>query len=432
MDTDTSSEEKIIILTHHNWIDFAGALHGFKLKNVTLVIPNGLYPEAKINKLRFDFDQVIEVKNYFGSSEVEYLCYTLLKNDPNYVRIIAPSEKDLLRAARLRDTFGLDGQPYDNAMIFRDKILMKTIANSAGIKVAPYAKVNSFLDIITFTEQHGYPVILKPIYGSGSEKTIKVDSYNALEAHVEQGYLGDELCQSGFIVEKFVHGIIYQMDGILEDGQLTISWPSKCTNNWLEIQDGKVVGRYLLPSGHPMTNRLNEYTKNVVKAFPLPKEVAFHIEVFHENTTDELIFCEIASRVGGIRAGNIWKRGFGFNIQDEFVRIQAGIESCIGEDTPRTPGTLAGYLLFPSFRGSLKHIETTCPFTWVDNYTVLKKVDDPMPKDICSLYDISSAVVFYGNNEKQILSRVTELIKWQASTTVWATELDSMAIVKVA
>ena len=125
-----------------------------------------------------------------------------------------------------------------------------------------------------------------------------------------------------------------------------------------------------------MLNRLNEYTNHVINALPTPENTAFLLEIFHDKDNDELVFCEIASRVGG-GVKEMWLEAFNIEIENEFIRMQAGLEPSkkllsFNKSNQINPllNSISGWILFPKLSGTLKSIEKVAPFPWVKEYIV--------------------------------------------------------------
>lgn len=91
-----------------------------------------------------------------------------LAEEYGITHVIAPHEADLMRAARLREKFGLPGQLPDEVLPFRDKALMKRRLEAAGIEVAPYALPATADDARDFADEHGLPLVFKARDGFGS------------------------------------------------------------------------------------------------------------------------------------------------------------------------------------------------------------------------------------------------------------------------
>ncbi|MFH8716321.1 hypothetical protein ACH4GC_34220, partial [Streptomyces zaomyceticus] len=72
------------------------------------------------------FDATVPLVDYHDSVLVEREALRL-HAEFGFDEIIALSEFDLLRAARLRDLLGLRGQNEESAIAFRDKLVMKDL-----------------------------------------------------------------------------------------------------------------------------------------------------------------------------------------------------------------------------------------------------------------------------------------------------------------
>ncbi|PFS04240.1 carboxylate--amine ligase, partial [Bacillus cereus] len=76
----------------------------------------------------------------------------LLNEKQPFKQVIAIDELDLIRAAQLRELFGIDGQSIENTVPYRDKLIMKKYILEEGIPVPEFTLVNSPLDLLLFIE----------------------------------------------------------------------------------------------------------------------------------------------------------------------------------------------------------------------------------------------------------------------------------------
>ena len=100
------------------------------------------------------------------------------------MRIIVLAEADILRAAEIRSRRGIPGQLPDDALLFRDKTLMKHAVSAANIAVAPHREVRSALELHDAVAELGYPCVVKPPHGRGSCGVSVLDDAEALRAGV--------------------------------------------------------------------------------------------------------------------------------------------------------------------------------------------------------------------------------------------------------
>ncbi|NPC93042.1 hypothetical protein HOO54_12570 [Bacillus sp. WMMC1349] len=184
--------------------------------------------------------------------------------------------------------------------------------------VPHYLKVESAIDIYHFIQKHGYPVIIKPVAGMGSISTTilrdRKDFINYLTSGVEEN----------MEIETYIEGDMYHIDGFVLNGDVVHCWPSKYINGCLAFQEDKALGSYQLSRDNPLTQRLIDYTKKALAALPTPENTSFHAEVFY-NTSDELIFCEIASRTGGGYVRQTIQQAFGFDMNYLVTQAQCGL-----------------------------------------------------------------------------------------------------------
>jgi len=124
-------------------------------------------------------------------------------------------EPGVLLAARLREALGLPGLSVAAANRFRNKDLMKQAVAAAGIRTPRHASARTAKECRAAVEKVGYPAILKPIAGAGSQDTYRVN--NAAD-------LGEAIRRMGKIdevnVEEFIDGEEYTFDTICVDGEI--------------------------------------------------------------------------------------------------------------------------------------------------------------------------------------------------------------------
>src|SRR5262245_18566827 len=99
--------------------------------------------------------------------------------------LVALSETDLIRAARLREMLGLPGQTFQPAVAFRDKRVMKDLARAAGMCVPAFTSVTSVQQLADFARQVGGPVVMKPVDGGGCVDVALIDDVEASEGVVQ-------------------------------------------------------------------------------------------------------------------------------------------------------------------------------------------------------------------------------------------------------
>ncbi|MCF2132233.1 ATP-grasp domain-containing protein [Strepomyces sp. STD 3.1] len=327
--------------------------------------------------------------------------------------IIATSEYDLLRAGRLRNILGIPGQSFESALLFRDKILMKKCLREAGINVPNFKKIESALDLYSFVQTHGYPVIVKPIDGSGSESTSVLRNREDMLDYLAFGIANN------LEVESFVEGDMYHIDGLILNNEVVLNWPSRYVNGCLAFQNDQFLGSYQLEYDNPLTSRLIEFVEKVLGALPTPEITTFHAEVFH-TPDDNLVFCEIASRTGGAMVREAIQQGFGFDINQVCVQVQCGLNVNIPDNSTlrNGPKLLSGWLLIPPKVGILKSLPTVPFEDWIIKQKISAKPGQTFDGSSSSVDAVASYLVV-GNSEEELNNRINQLATWFNESAVW-------------
>ncbi|WP_211749306.1 carboxylate--amine ligase [Paenibacillus sp. Marseille-Q4541] len=358
-------------------------------------------------------------KDYTNYSQVEFFDHyetnplielSALKQGENsfFRAVIATSEFDILRAGRIRNYLDIEGQSYDSANAFRNKVIMKTILQEGGLSVPPFRKVTSVIDILEFSEIHGFPIVIKPIYGSGSSDVFVLENESDIF-----GFAQNEI-KPNQEVEIFIEGDMYHIDGLIVDSEIRFIWPSKYINGCLSFQDKTFNGSYLLDESNPLFNRLITFVKEALILLPTPKDTSFHAEVFH-TPSDELIFCEIASRTGGGLIRETIKGSFDLDLTQASVQAQCGLKNGLADEYPCL--TAGGFILIPTQEGVLISLPEKYP-EWV-TLKVIEGSPGQRFTDSDSSVDTIASFRIQGDSQTQVEKRIVELALFFEKHTNW-------------
>jgi hypothetical protein len=249
------------------------------------------------------YGTVITVDDYYDSGAVSLAALKCFQRTP-YTYLIAMSESDILRAAALRDYLNIEGQSLKSAEAFRDKVVMKNLLENNGIKTADFKALKNEIDLIQFIEVYGYPVIIKPRKAYGSIETYVLKNQKDLEKLLKNKDVFDEFQNEKFLVEVFINGDMYYVDGLIYQGEIVFICPSEYTATCLEMNKTNnpmrkgYAASYILHKDNLVAKDLILLSQRVLKSLPTPKNSAFFLEVFR-NKKGEFVVCEIASRIGG-------------------------------------------------------------------------------------------------------------------------------------
>jgi hypothetical protein len=327
-------------------------------------------------------------------------------------RLLALSEFDLLRAARLREALGIPGQGTDSALAYRDKARMKALLAANGIPVVAHSAVHNAVDLTRFVERVGYPIVVKPRRGAGSVGVTRLDDAASLT-----GYLATEPAlrtDTGayLIAERYLEHRLYHVDGLVIDGRIVLIWPAEMTS-CLEFYSGRTISSALLAPDDPLRAPLERLVSRAIMALPTPPATIFHAEVFR--TPDgELLLNEIACRLGGGRIKAAVRLAFGVDLVELCVRAEL-----LGPDAlpavPRVPSQLSGHVLFPPTRGVVAAVPGGCPVPGVHTFEFTKRVGDVISEPTSSVDALAMATVT-GGTRAEVLRAIDDVITWYTAS----------------
>lgn len=359
----------------------------------------------------FDYDQYEHVEffdDYSDNPVVEWRAYEISeKYNVNYV--ITSNEFDVQRAARIREKLGIKGQDLVSANAFRDKVIMKEFA-SKGVMVPKNSRIEGVSDIFNFIKENGYPVIIKPVAGAGSRGVFIISSQDEMVGFLEKDY------QEGYEIEQLIKGQIYTIDGYYHKGKIILNWCGRYINDCLSFREGKQSSNIQLQIDNPLIPRLEEFIQNLINTMPMPETTPFHCEVFHDEN-DNLVLCEIASRVGGAGIKDVGFLHSNFNVLHNWIKAQCGLIQ-IENEILTFSEKLYGWLQIPSRNGKILKVPKEIPFNWVKLYKL--KVYEGQICRAASTSSLKIAVlVIEGTTEEELIGRMETLTDWYESQCIW-------------
>lgn len=154
-------------------------------------------------------------------------------------------------AGRINDLIGSAGTSYEVAMRFRDKAAMRRRLAETGVESVPQATVDNEQDLRAFGERHGYPLVLKPVDGSGSRGVRKVGGPGEVAeawqwAHSLVGRPDLKMAHffpvGGFLAERYLDGPEFSVETFSRDGRHTVVGITE------KITTGVVEAGHVLPA----------------------------------------------------------------------------------------------------------------------------------------------------------------------------------------
>ena len=353
------------------------------------------------------FVRIVAVDDY-ASADVELAARALAaRHRPGHVA--SNHEYDLIRAAGLRERFGLPGQPPASARAYRDKLVMRRSAALHGIRMPAFAAVREASDVSDFARRHGLPLVLKPRLGTGSTGITVIRD--------RMPPLGDLPLHQGFLVEQFVEGRFYHVDGIVRDGRVVHCWPSRYSSGNLEAVIGcaPLTGA-LLDADDPLRPRLQGFAADVVASLPATRvAVAFHLEAWVDGE-GRPVLCEVTSRGGGGPIAAAYGHAFDLDLLEESFRGQAELPLNVTTQPPR-PRRYAGWAWFMNGHGAF----TPPPVpAWLPATEFTTLVTRGEHRDGARNFtDAAASAIAEGASAAEVEDRIAEITRWWEKSRPW-------------
>lgn len=278
--------------------------------------------------------------------------------------IITDNEYDLERAARIREDLGIPGQSSTSAESFRDKVAMKEVASRA-VPTPRFTRLETIMDLTGITAEWGYPVVVKPVKQGGSRDISVLRDENDLVGFSRRPWRDD------LMVEEFVEGHMYHVDAVLAPGYRLVAC-SRYLRSCLGVFSGQNNGSLQLHPRDELAVRLEAFLDRLLDAFDTPEVSAYHLEVFL-TPEDDLVLCEIASRVGGDRIPALTRATYGVDLHTAVLRQSCGLP--VDPPPASPPSAVHGSVsILPQGRPVRAPAEPP-PFDWVQEYVVNEQLE---------------------------------------------------------
>ncbi|MHA4774174.1 ATP-grasp domain-containing protein [Streptomyces sp. MSC1_001] len=267
-------------------------------------------------------------------------------------QIITLSEFTLDAVARVRQSLGIPGPGPDEVAVYRNKVRMKEILAEAGLRVPHFAGCENVEQTLAFAETTGYPLIVKPVDGAGSIGVHLIQDEKALRGLWKTREPG------GYEIEEFITGTVHHVDGFAdEDGTIVFQVVSRYLNDCLSFEGGAPLGSVVVQRGR-LRERIEEFTQSCVSALGM-RGMPFHMELFVTGT-EELVFLEVAGRIGGAEVPYVIHKLFGVNL------FEMWLKSLVGEPLPPTPKNgdpSGGWVIIPKPRVLPAEVVSSVPMS---------------------------------------------------------------------
>ncbi|WP_327306689.1 hypothetical protein OG730_27135 [Streptomyces sp. NBC_01298] len=249
--------------------------------------------------------------------------------DEGYEQVLSLSEFGVIAAWSVRRHLGLAGPSLRQIERSHDKVSMKEALTGSGLRFPRFARPAHRYGLLPWTGAS----VLKPRRGTCSQDvTVHASARKALEAYWALENPAD------YELEEYVDGDILHADGVVRDGELRHLVVSRYVNKPIDFAGGVPLGSVQLP----LSPRHQSFADTAVAALGI-ESGCVHLEFF-ETPRGELVFLEIANRMGGAGVVQAHGRHTGVHLPSHDIAARLGLE-----EPPAGPasGRFHGWLVFP-------------------------------------------------------------------------------------
>ena len=182
-------------------------------KNGMNVLGIGDQPEEELApEVRENLNRYCKVSNLENYEEVYRTVAYLISQYGRIDWLESNNEYWLEQDARLRTDFHItSGFMTEDMPRIKYKSKMKEFDAKAGIATARYHLVDTIEGCLSFIQEVGYPVVVKPDNGVGASHTYKLSSDEDL-----WNFFRNRDTRISYIMEEFIHAIINSYDAIID------------------------------------------------------------------------------------------------------------------------------------------------------------------------------------------------------------------------
>ena len=256
-------------------------------------------------------------------------------------RIVALDEFDLDMAALAREHLRLPGMTRSATRPFRDKLAMRETAALGRVAVPEFIGVANHDQLWAFLQRTEGPWMLKPRESASAIGIQKFSDPNAVWPMLEK--LGDEA--SPHLVERFVPGEIYHVEGLTWKGELLLALGHKYGQPPFEtMHSGGIFSTRTLERESDENRELLAIHAETLKALDMQTGPT-HSEFIRAHADGRFYFLETAARVGGAYIAEVAEAASGANPWIEWARMEVAQMRSQTYRLPSLRGEFAGSVI---------------------------------------------------------------------------------------
>jgi len=256
-------------------------------------------------------------------------------------RIVPLDEFDLETAALAREHLRLPGLGQTATRPFRDKLAMRETAAHAGVAVPEFSSVANHDDLYRFLQSTEGPWLLKPRWSASAIGIHKFQNTDEVWPLLER--LGD--AASNHLVERFLPGDIFHVEGITFNGRLLYAAPHKYGQPPFDtMHSGGIFSTRAIDRSSADAAELLTIHAATLHALGM-KDGVTHSEFIRAHADGRFYFLETAARVGGAYIAELVEHASGLNPWVEWARIEVALACSEAYTLPPIRSDYSGSLI---------------------------------------------------------------------------------------
>lgn len=304
-----------------------------------------------------------------------------------FERVVAIDEYTVLEGAKVREKLNVHGPKINDILPYRDKKVMKNKLQGSEIKPIGTLNINDL------SETNFTPCVIK------SSDQAAAQGIHICKSFAELEKLRDKVDTN--IFEEYVEGDIFYIDGVYNSEGVTIIANRYIGNCYDHYNYQTSLGGIPVEKSE-LVERIQAYSEKIVEIFPLDRGI-FHLEIIHSKS-DELIFLEIACRVGGGECYNLTKDIYGIDLVKHHVLSDLDLDWKL---PTRKSGMHGGFLIINNFPDEKRnYLGFKCDVLTKDNN--MYKASFPLFGREMSIFD-SVSFCFKSQEIKKIEQSIDEV-----------------------
>ncbi len=236
--------------------------------------------------------------------------------------VLAVDDSGVELAALLRVALHLPGNPPVAVRLTRDKLAFRRLLQSGGFHCPDFVHLDNDAQAATLPPQLKFPVVIKARRLSSSRGVIRADTPQTYALAVQwvrgiQAKADRDAALLGLVVESYIPGREYALEGLLQDGQLRVlalfDKPDPLEGPYFEET------LYLTPSHLPQAMQ-DKITETVQRVCTLAKLESGPIHAEMRVNDQGIWLLEIAARSIGGLCGRMLRHALGMSLEELILR----------------------------------------------------------------------------------------------------------------